>query len=277
MQKTNSKIPFDYITVKTTKSRIEKGLLAIPVSLVELFPKNANKIFLLNELGKEEAKSFTPYNSSSRECRIGGLKEFYTKNKTKDGDELVIQLLDDNKFKIIPENIFERNISDLELKIDKSINENEVEKHIRKLSKIANKPSNDVIKSEFVRLAKQEIIPRKTRIKPQIKIKENVPVSYRKILLELYGGKCQVSSFTFLMKNGNPYFEIHHIDPFKGDHFKNLLVVSPNVHEQFTHAKLEQFFDKESWLRKVTFGEKTHAVFQIIDMLPNIFEKETHF
>jgi len=277
MQKTNSKIPFDYITVKTTKSRIAKGLLAIPVSLVELFPKNANKIFLLNELGKEEAKSFTPYNSSSRECRIGGLKEFYTKNKTKDGDELVIQLLDDNKFKIIPENIFERHISDLELKIDKSINENEVERHIRKLSKIANKTSDDVIKSEFVRLAKQEIIPRKTRIVTQIKTKENVPASYRKILLELYRGKCQVSSFTFLMKNGNPYFEIHHIDPFKGNHFKNLLVVSPNVHEQFTHAKLEQFFDNESWLRKVKFSEEIHAVFQIIDKLPNIFKKEIHY
>lgn len=277
MKKLEANIPFDYITVKTTKSRIDKGLLAIPVSLVDLFPKNVTKIFLLNEMGKEEAKSFTPYNSSSRECRIGGLKEFYTKNKIKDGDELVIQLLDNDKFNIIPENIFERQISDLELKIDKSTNENEVEKHIRRLSKIANKTSDDIIKSEFVRLAKQEIITRKTKIITQIKIKENIPASLRKILLELYRGKCQVSSFTFLMKNGKPYFEIHHIDPFKGNHFKNLLVVSPNVHEQFTHAKLEQFFDKENWLRKVKFNEETHPVFQIIDKLPKNFEKEIHY
>lgn len=277
MKKVKSIIPFDYVTVKTTKSRIEKGLLAIPVSLVDLFPKNATNIFLLNELGKEEAKSFTPYNSSSRECRIGGLKEFYTKNKIKDGDELVIQLLDDDKFKIIPENIFERQISDLEFQIDKSTNENEVENHIRKLSKIANKTSDDVIKSEFVRLTKQEIISRKTRIVPKIKIKENVPASLRKILFELYRGKCQVSNFTFLMKNGKPYFEIHHIDPFKGNHFKNLLVVSPNVHEQFTHAKLEQFFDKESWLRNVKFNEEKYSVFQIIDKLPKFFEKEIHY
>jgi hypothetical protein len=277
MKKSKTKIPFDYITVKTTKSRIEKGLLAIPVSLVDLFPKTATKIFLLNEFGKEEAKSFTPYKSSSRECRIGGLKEFYTKNKIKDGEELVIQLLDNDKFKIIPENIFEKQISELELQLDKSTNENEVEKHIKKLSKIANKTSDDVIKSEFVRLAKQEIIQRKTRIVPKIKIKENVPVSLRKILLELYSGKCQVSNFTFLMKNGNPYFEIHHIEPHKGNHFKNLLVVSPNVHEQFAHAKLEQFFDKDNWLREVKFNEQTHSVFQIIDKLPKVFEKEIHY
>jgi hypothetical protein len=277
MQKTQSKIPFNYVTVKTTKSRIEKGLLAIPVSLVDLFPKNAKRIFLLNEYGKEESKRFTPYNSSSRECRIGGLKDFYIKNKVKDGDDLVIQLLDDDKFKIIPENIFERQISDLELKIDKSTNENEFEQHIQKLSKIANKTPDDVIKSEFVRLAKKEIIPRKTKIVPQIKIKENVPALFRKILLELYRGKCQVTSFTFLMKNGKPYFEIHHIDPLKGNHFKNLIVVSPNVHAQFTHSKLKQYFDNEGWLRKVNFGGDTNAVFQIIDKLPNIFEKEIHY
>jgi hypothetical protein len=276
MKKSKSNIPFDYVTVKTTKSRIDKGLLAIPVSLVDLFPKTASKIFLLNETGKEEAKSFTPYNSSSRECRIGGLKEFYTKNKIKDGEELVIQLLDDDKFKIIPEKIFEKQISDLEIKIDKSTKEKEVEEHIKKLSKITNKVSEDVIKSEFVRLANQEITTRKTRVIPKVKTKENVPVSLRKILSELYSGKCQISNFTFLMKNGKTYFEIHHIDPFKGNHFKNLLVVSPNVHAQFTYANPEQYFDDENWLRKVKFDKESYSVFQIIDKLPKFFEKEVH-
>ena len=78
------------------------------------------------------------------------------------------------------------------------------------------------------------------------------------------------------MKNGNPYFEIHHIDPLKGNHFKNLLVVSPNVHAQFTFADLEQHFDNYGWLRKVKFNEVTHNVYQIIDDLPIDFEKEVH-
>ena len=80
MKKINSKIPFNYITIKTTKSRIDKGLLAIPVSLIYLFPKSSTKIYLLNDEGKEETKNFTPYNSTSRECRIGGLKNFYQKS-----------------------------------------------------------------------------------------------------------------------------------------------------------------------------------------------------
>ncbi|MDZ4203463.1 MAG: hypothetical protein U1C46_01475 [Bacteroidales bacterium] len=139
MKKLEANIPFDYITVKTTKSRIDKGLLAIPVSLVDLFPKTSTKIFLLNETGKDEAKNFTPYNSSSRECRIGGLKEFYTKNKIKDGDELVIQLLDDDKFKIIPERIFEKQVLNLETKIEKSLDEKETDKFLKQLSLVHDK------------------------------------------------------------------------------------------------------------------------------------------
>jgi len=277
MKKIEANIPFDYVTVKTTKSRIEKGLLAIPVSLVDLFPKNAKKIFLLNEAGKEDAKSFTPYNSSSRECRIGGLKEFYTKNKIKDGEELVIQLLDDDKFKIIPEIIFEKQVFELETKIETSSDEKEADNFFNQLSLITNKNSKEVLKSEFVRLSNKEVSKRKNKEISKSKINENVPVSLRKILLGLYEGKCQVSGFTFLMKNGKPYFEIHHIDPSIGNHFKNLLVVSPNVHAEFTYANLEQYFDEENWLRKVKLDDKTHSVFQIIDKIPTFFEKEIHY
>lgn len=106
MKKVKSDLPLNYITIKVTKSRINKGLLAIPVSLIDLFPKKSNKIFLVNEYGKVETKSFTQYNSSSRECRIGGLRSFYDNYKIIDGEELVIQLIDDNKFRIIPEKYF---------------------------------------------------------------------------------------------------------------------------------------------------------------------------
>ncbi len=277
MKKIKSKIPFDYITIKTTKSRIDKGLLAIPVSLIDLFPKTSTKIFLLNETGKGEAKSFTPYNSSSRECRIGGLKEFYTKNKIKDGDELVIQLLDDDLFKIIPERIFEKQVLVLETKIEKSIDEKETDKFLNQLSLITNRNSKEVLKSEFIRLSNKEISERKSKEVPKSRVNENVPTSIKKILLGLYDGKCQVSGFTFLMRNGKPYFETHHIDPSIGNHLKNILVVSPNVHSQFTYAYFEQSFDKEGWLRKVKFNTQSHKVFQIIDSLPKIFEKEIHF
>lgn len=277
MKKSKSNIPFNYVTVRTTKSRINYGFLTIPVSLIDFFPKTATDIRLMNELGNEETKHFVPYSSKSRECRIYGLRGFFDKYKIQGGDEIVVQILDDEKYKIIPEKIFEKQVVELETKIEKSKDEYETEQHVQKLSKITNKSYNDVIKSEFVRLADQEITTRKSKTIPQVRTKENVPASLRKILLELYKGECQITRFTFLTKNGNRYFEIHHIDPYKGNHFKNLLVVSPNVHAQFTHANLKQLFDKQGWLRKVKFNDKTHPVFQIIDKLPGFFEKETHY
>jgi len=39
MRKQKSEILFDYVTIKIANSRIEKGFLAIPVSLIDIFPK----------------------------------------------------------------------------------------------------------------------------------------------------------------------------------------------------------------------------------------------
>ena len=76
MEKIKTELPLNYRTIKLTESRIKKGLLSIPVSLIDLFPKNTKYITLINNANKEEQKTFTPYMSSSRECRIGGLKIF---------------------------------------------------------------------------------------------------------------------------------------------------------------------------------------------------------
>jgi hypothetical protein len=70
---------------------------------------------------------------------------------------------------------------------------------------------------------------------------------------------------------------LHHIDPDKGNHLKNLLVVSPNIHAQFTYANFEQYFDNDGWLRKVKFNQDEYTVYQIIDKLPKEFQKEIHF
>ena len=64
--------------------------------------------------------------------------------------------------------------------------------------------------------------------------RESVPASLRAILARLYKGQCQISGFSFLKRDGEPYFEVHHIDPLLGHHAKNVLVVCPNVHAQFT-------------------------------------------
>lgn len=277
MKKIAVNIPFNYITIKITKSRINKGLLAIPVALTHLFPKSACDIHLINEKGIAEAKTFTPYKSSSRECRIGGLKEFYKKHNIQDGDELVIQLLDDGKYKLIPEKRFEKVIADLERKFEESANDKDAEEQLRIISTITNNSKEHVLKSEFVRLAKKELSGRRTKIIQNSTTRESVPISLRKILRNLYWGKCQLSGFSFLMKNGEPYFEVHHINPVQGNHIKNLLVVSPNIHAQFTYANVEHYFDEKSWLRRVKLNQIIYPVFQIIDNLPTSFVKKVYY
>ena len=60
-----------------------------------------------------------------------------------------------------------------------------------------------------------------------------------------------------------PYFEIHHVDPLKGHHPKNLVVVCGNCHNQFEYAEVKQVFDDE-WLIRVSFNKRTHSVKQAV-------------
>lgn len=277
-KKTRTKIPFNYVTIKTTKSRIDKGLLAIPVSAQHLFPEDSDEVYLVDVNGLEERKSFTPYKSSSRECRIGGMKNFYEEYQIQSGDELVIQVLGNNRFKIFPEKLFEDKVVEYEIEIDKASDDREMEGVITRFSQFVNKKPDDLLKNEYIRLVNQAPLKRKVRTRRNVKKRESVPPSLRRILLSVYGGRCQVSGFTFLMENGKPYFEIHHLKPEYGNHVKNLLVVSPNVHAQFEYAKVRNFFDKEGWLRKVKFNNETHQVFQMIDTLAYYpyYTKEVH-
>jgi len=124
-----------------------------------------------------------------------------------------------------------------------------------------------------------QIMKRRNYKKANIfQVKENIPLSLRKILELIYEGKCQVSNFTFTQRNRKPYFEIHHIKPDLGNNIKNLLVVSPNIHAMFTYANCEEYFDNEGWLRKVKFNHEEFNVYQAIDNIKDkYFEKNVHF
>lgn len=132
MKKVNSKLPLNYVTIKVTQSRIDKGLLAIPTSLIDIFPKDSKKLFLVDENGNVEKKTFTPYSSSSRECRIGGLKMFYDKYNVVNGDELVIQLLDDKKYRILPDKLFQEIVQKNMIEFNHAITDEEVKNQLGK-------------------------------------------------------------------------------------------------------------------------------------------------
>jgi len=242
MQKVKNEIGYNYITVKITKSRINKGLLAIPVSLLDKFPKEKQKITIFfDDEEKPSVKSFTPYASSSQECRISGLTNWFVKNNIQDQDEIVIQFLDENEriYRIIKESSFIEQINILEDKISKIRKETDLEEYFESLSLKVNKPKKEIAIVEFLKLNNEIMKRRNYKKSNTFQIKENVPLSLRKILELIYEGKCQVSNFTFIQRNGKPYFEIHHIKPDWGNHLKNLLVVSPNIHAMFTHANCE--------------------------------------
>src|SRR5215467_5226640 len=117
MQKVQSEIGYNYITIKVTQSRINKGLLSIPVSLLDRFPKEKRKITVFfDDEEQPSMKSFVPYNSSSKECRINGLASWFGKNETEDQGEIVIQFLDENEavYRILKENKFIEQIQLLE-------------------------------------------------------------------------------------------------------------------------------------------------------------------
>lgn len=275
-----SKIEYDYLTIKVTQSRINKGLLAIPVSLIDVFPNNKQniKVYFDNTNNYSEL-NFTPYTSSSRECRIGGLKEWFTLHQIRSDDELVIQIInkDKNEFRILTEKQYLQTVKLLQKKFDNSNDDITTTDNINKLATISNIKQSEVYKNEFYRLSKQSDSKRNFIQVAQKKRKESVPFSIRKILEEIYKGKCQLTNFTFIQKNGNPYFEIHHIKENKGNYLKNLLVVSPNIHAQFTYSKKKEYFDDEGWIRKVRFNENEFRVYQFIDKIDKRkFIKEVH-
>jgi len=278
MKITGSRIPYNYRTIRITQSRIAKGLLAVPVSLIDYFPKNKTRVYVtFGESHQLNPKNYTPYESSSRECRIGGMREFYQKFQIKDGDEIVIQILDDKKYRILPENKFEYLVDGLENDLDKSKDENEAILKLAKISDATNTNSKETILGEYFRLSKIKVEKRKYKLSRERNAKESVSPLTRKILTEIYEGKCQLTGFGFQMKNGKAYFEIHHISPELGDHLKNILVVCPNIHAQFTYANVQEYFDEDRWLRKVKFNNEEYAVYHIIDRIPKKFEKEIHY
>ena len=268
IEKIESSTNYSYATFKVTKSRIDKGLLAIPKSLArEYFPDYNSKIRVFsNESGRFEAKNYTSFSSSSREARIGGMRLWYYKNKISDGDEIVVQAIDREnlKYKILPEKHFLGEIQQLQKGFDKSKNETEAGDCISVISSLTSLDKSTIALNEALRLIQSTKQARKYSSQNVRRLKESVPASLKSLLREIYQGRCQLTNFGFTMKNGKPYFEVHHINASIGNYIKNLLVVCPNIHAQFTYANVHLKFDDDGWLHKVRLNKTEFVVTQKI-------------
>lgn len=267
MIKTQSKIGHNYATIKVTQSRINKGLLAIPVALIDWFPKKSTQVkIFLNDLPTPQLRNFTPYDSSSRECRIGGLARWFKENQIKHGDEIVIQRIDKDNFifRLINETKFIVQTKKLQEMLDASPDEEEAKDNLIKIAQWTNE-NRDITKlNEFQRLATElRLEQRKRIVKKEAQVKEQVPTNLKVLIGEIYLGHCQVCDFWFLKRDGTPYYEIHHIDDALGNYLQNLLLVCGNCHNQFTYAMVWKRF-KIGWLSRVRFNDRTFDVNQIV-------------
>jgi uncharacterized CHY-type Zn-finger protein len=259
-----SQITYSYATIRITQSRIDKGLIAIPVSLTKWFPDHNYTIEVyLNDSPNSQIKHYSSYNSSTRECRIGGMRQWFQQNNIKTGDEIVIQLLNKKRFvyRLIPERNFILKTKELQQTFDNSATEQEASEKITTLSDWTHSNKDTVVLNEYYRLVNTLPYEERRHIeKRSSRRRESVPANLRNIIEDIYRGHCQACDFWFLRKDKKPYFEFHHINPFKGHHPKNLLVVCGNCHNQFEYAEVKPVFSKDGWLVKVSFNNRRYSI-----------------
>lgn len=263
-----SEINYDYKTIMVTKSRLEKGLLAIPKTFSKYFPRLNRKINIyLDDFQKPHVKNFSSFYSSTNENRIGGLRTWFDENQIKEGDELVLQILDKEKFiyRLVKEEEFIGRTRKIQADFDSSKDEGIASEKIKQLSSLTQIRKDEIVFNEFLRLANysNDELRKRTKTRSESN-KEKTPSNIRTLLGNIYKGYCQVCSFTFFKIDNSPYFELHHIEPNSGHHLKNLVLVCANCHRQFEYAKVIKKFDGQGWLSEVVFNQNEHTVKQVI-------------
>ena len=263
-----SKINYSYATIKITQSRIDKGLIAIPVELAKLFPDyNTTIQVYLDDSNELYEKNYSSYKSTTRESRIGGMLDWFKKNKIKSEDEIIIQLIDKKHFiyRLITENIFILNTKKFQVSFDNSENELQASERIACIVKWTNLNKKKVVINEYYRLINTiPNIERQYIEKHSNRAREGISNNLRLLLCDIYQGHCQACNFWFLKKDNQPYFEIHHINPLLGKNPKNIILVCANCHRQFEYANVHPKFNDEGWLIKVLFNDKEHFINQIM-------------
>jgi len=265
--RTKSPISYSYATIRLTQSRIDKGLIAVPVALAGWFPDhNADIQIHLDDSLLSQSKRYSSYNSSTKECRIGGVKQWFDENDLKSGDEVVVQVIDKENlaYRLIPEKDFVAATQELQSSFDDSPNELEASEKLASLSGWTNTGRGGVALNEYLRLVATSVPAKRPLTGGRFsRSRETAPPSLRTLLGQLYQGRCQVCDFWFLKRNKAPYFEVHHLDATRGHHPKNLVVVCGNCHNQFEHADVVPDFNDEQWLIRVHFNRNQHQVNQL--------------
>ena len=176
-------------------------------------------------------------------------------------------------YRLIPERNFLITAQDLQRDLDSSKTEQEASEKITGLAQWTQTDRTKVALTELYRLSGQELTQRKSVQTRPNRTRESIPTNLRVLLGDIYRGHCQVCDFWFLRKDRSPYFEIHHLDPVKGHHPKNLLVVCGNCHNQLEYASVSQEFEDE-WLIRLFLNEQMYRIRQALIGLKIDFTKQ---
>jgi len=275
----NNNINYNYITLKISQSRLSYGMIAIPRSLLFLFPEYSTDIFILfNNSQILQRKKFI-ISEKNKEARIYGLSQWLKNNMSNTDDEIVIHLVDKEKliYRFINEKKYIQTIIDWENKFDNTNKEPLAYKYLNNLSNLNSIDLYTSSISQLLRLSKKELLLRNINQINNSSKRSNVPVNIRVLLEKIYDGKCQICNFSFLKKDNKPYFELHHIFPDLEAHPKNICLVCANCHKQFTYANVDYEFNN-GWLSQVAFNDKRHKVNQAINSIENIdFYKNIYY
>lgn len=253
--------------IYVSASRLEKGLLTIPQKFRAWFPSEKGQIqVVFDDEEKAKALTFHPYDPIVKENRIFGLGHWFSKRSVREGDLISITLedLDRRLYRIaLDRYVREREEQKARQKLQAASTDSEAKQELNTLSRLTRKRPRELAQEELLRIAGESLRQPRPRVFPGVAERhEGVPSAIRVLLRELHDGKCQLCSFTFEKRNGEPYFEIHHLDPDVGHHPSNLLVVCPNCHAQFEHATVADFKWAGNWLVGVTINGKRVAVRQ---------------
>ena len=254
-------------TIRASASRLEKGFLAIPQKFKDWFPNERDQIqVVFDDEEKARALTFHPYGPEVKENRIFGVGRWFSKRSVREGDRISITMEDPARrlYRIsLDRYVREREEQKARRSLRDARSDEEAKQELSVLSRLTGKRVRELAQEEILRIASESQRQPRPKVFPGANERhEGVPSGIRLLLRELHEGKCQLCSFTFDKRSGEPYFEIHHLDPKIGHHPSNLLVVCPNCHAQFEQAKITDFRWAGNWLVGVTINGKRVAIRQ---------------
>jgi hypothetical protein len=253
--------------VRASASRLDKGLFAIPQKFKRWFPDEKGQIHVVSDdEDKSRTLTFHPYDATTKESRIFGLRNWYSKRGVRQGDLISVTLenRDRRLYRIALERyILEQQERMARQRLQEASTDSEAEQQLSILWHVTKMRPRDVAQRELLQIVQQSARQSRPIMLPAVaERRESVPPGIRVLLRELHEGRCQICSFTFEKRNGEPYFEVHHLDPKVGHHPTNLLVVCPNCHAQLEHAAVSDLRWADQWIVGLTINGKRLSIRQ---------------